>query len=101
MEEEAEFAGGVAQLDPLAVAAFDKVAATVNDAHHTLDSGEREAVAGVLVALREAWVPVDDAALRAHLMGRGWNGGLINATVTLSRRVAKGETPRHRPMRLG
>jgi hypothetical protein len=101
-EAEAEFAGGgVAQFDPRATTALDKAAAWVNDAHHTLDSGEREAVAGALVALREARVPVDDAALRAHLMARGWNGGLINATVTLARRVAKGETPRHRPTRPG
>ncbi len=101
VEDEAEFAGGVAQLDHRAAAALDKAAAWVNDAHHTLDSGEREAVAGALVALREARVPVDDAALRAHLMARGWNGGLINATATLARRVVKGETPRHRPTRLG
>jgi hypothetical protein len=71
-----------------------------NEADNTLDSDEREAVASALVALREARVPVDDAALRAHLMARGWNGGLINATVTLARRVMKGETPRHRPTRL-
>jgi hypothetical protein len=101
-EDEAEFSGGVvAQLDPRAATALDRAAAWVNDAHQTLDGSEREAVAGVLVALREARVPVDDDGLRARLMARGWNGGLINATATLASRVAKGETPRHRPTRLG
>lgn len=100
-EDEAELAGGVEQLDPRAATALDKAAGWVNDAHNTLDNSEREVIAGALVALRETRVPVDDAALRTHLMTRGWNGGLINATVTLARRVAKGETPRHRPTRLG
>jgi len=101
-EAEAEFAGGgVAQLDPRAATALDKAAVWVNDAHHTLDRDEGEAVAGAFVALREARVPIDDAALRARLMARGWKGGLINATVTVARRVAKGETPKHRPTRLG
>jgi hypothetical protein len=100
-EDEAEFAGGGAQLDPRAATALDKAAAWVNDAHRTLDSGEREVIAGALVALREARVPVEDAALCAHLMARSWNGGLINATATLARRVGKGETPRHRTFQVG
>jgi hypothetical protein len=102
VEDEAEVAGGGgAQLDPRAADAVDKAGAWVNDAHHALDRDEREAVAGVLVALRAASVPVDVDGLRAHLMARGWNGDLINRAVTLARRVADGETPHHRPMQLG
>lgn len=93
-------AQAVAELDPRAAQAINAAGGWVNQAHSTLSTHEREAVAGALVALRRADVPVDGEALRAHLMAQGWNGKLIERVVQLAERVANGQTPKHRPFRL-
>jgi hypothetical protein len=77
--------------------AFDSVAAMVNEHHSVLSIHEREWLAGALVALRNVGVPVDQDALRGHLMSAGWGGRLIDQAISLAERVARGETPRHRP----
>jgi hypothetical protein len=100
-EQEAEYNTVTAQpLDPRARQAIDRAGALVNESHSVLATYEREAVAGAFVALRAANVPVDRDAVRAHLMTAGWNGKLIERVITLAERVARGETPRHRPMTL-
>lgn len=57
-------------------------------------------VAGALIALRHADVPVDVEALRRYLMGHGWSGRLIEQVAQLAERVARGESPRHMSFRL-
>jgi len=57
-------------------------------------------MAGAFVALRAAGIPVDRDALRAELMAAGWTGSLIARVLDLARRVARGETPHHRPFPL-
>lgn len=101
-DAEAEYgAPAVVQLDVRAAGALDRAAAWVNEHHAGLHGAEREAVAGAFVALRAAGVPVEADALRAHLLARGWDGGMIADAVKLAERVANGETPHHRPMPLG
>ena len=97
-DQEAEFDNALVNgLDARAASAIDAVAGWVNEAHGTLDTDEREAVAGALVALRRAGIAVGAGDLRAHLMRKGWNGALIGKTIELAERVANGQTPRHRP----
>jgi hypothetical protein len=101
-EVEAEFdTATVSALHPRAAEAIDSVGDWVNQHRATLSTDEREAVAGALIALRDAGVPVVRDALRGHLMVAGWSGGLIDKTVELAERVASGRTPRHRTFRLG
>lgn len=100
-EAEAEYAGAeVSPLDPRAVDALNSASAWVNDAHHRLDTDEREAIAGAMLALHRAGVALETAELRANLMERGWNGDLIDDAVALAARITKGETPHHRPFQL-
>jgi hypothetical protein len=100
-DAESEFAAPtVVRLDVRAAESLDRAAASVNEHHAGLHGSEREVVAGALVALRDAGVPVDTDALRAHLMQRGWDGGMVADTVKLAERVASGTTPRHKVMRL-
>jgi hypothetical protein len=96
-EQEAEFvAPAIVPLDAREAKAFDSVAAMVNEHHSVLSIHEREWLAGALVALRNVGVPVDQDALRGHLMSAGWGGRLIDQAISLAERVARGETPRHR-----
>jgi hypothetical protein len=99
--EEAQFdTAAISGLDPQAAKAIDSAGAWVNQFHAVLDTDERAAVAGALIALRSAGVPVDPNELRVHLMTREWGGRLIDQTVELAERIASGQTPRHRPFRL-
>jgi hypothetical protein len=100
-EQEAEYdTAGVASLDPRAARAIRVAGGFVNENHSVLSKDEREAVAGALVALRAARIPVDTAGLRALLMASGWNGRLVNKAIELADRVERGETPHHRPFSL-
>jgi hypothetical protein len=99
-EQEAEFDTVIGDLDPRVARAIDSAAAWVNENHSVLSTHEREAMAGMFVALRSARIPVDLDAVRARLMAAGWNGGLIERVLQLGERVERGETPRHRPFRL-
>jgi hypothetical protein len=100
-EQEAEYdTADVAELDPRAASAIEGVAGFVNPNHGVLSLDERERLAGALVALRAARIPVDREALRARLMTAGWNGRLVGRAIELAERVARGETPRHRPITL-
>lgn len=95
-EQEAEFdTVMVDELDPQVAEAIRGAAAIVNENHAVLSTHEREAMAGALVALRSAGIPVDGDALRAYLMSAGWQGGLINQVLELVDRVDRGQTPRH------
>jgi hypothetical protein len=96
-DQEAQFdTATIAALDPRVERAIRGGAAFVNEHHAVLSTHEREAMAGALVALRSANVPVDPHALRAYLMAAGLNGGLVDQVLHLAERVARGETPRHR-----
>lgn len=100
-EQEAEFdTATLAELDPMVERAVRGAAAVVNENHTVLTTHEREAMAGALVALRGAGIPVDREALRAHLMAASWNGKLVGQVLQLAGRVERGETPRHTPFRL-
>jgi hypothetical protein len=100
-DQEAEFdTATVADLDPRVARAISGAAAFVNENHSVLSTHEREAMAGAFVALRGAGIAVDTDAVRAHLMAAGWNGGLVERVLQLAERVARGETPRHRPFPL-
>jgi hypothetical protein len=100
-DQEAQFdTATITGLDPRAVKAIDSAGAWVNESHAVLDTDERKAVAGALIALRSAGIPVDPAELRAHLMTKHWSGGLIEQTIEVARRVADGRTPQHRPFQL-
>jgi hypothetical protein len=95
-EQEAEFdTAMVSELDPQVASVIRSAAAIVNENHSVLSTHEREAMAGALVALRRARIPVDREALRAYLMAAGWQGRLVNQTLELADRVDRGETPRH------
>lgn len=52
-------------------------------------------MAGALVALRSAGIPVDQEALRAYLMAAGWQGRLVSQVLELVDRIDRGQTPRH------
>jgi hypothetical protein len=100
-DQEADYdTATVATLDPVAAKAINSAAAIVNENHSVLSTHEREAMAGALVALRDAGAAVSPEALRTYLKVKGWNGKLIERTVTLAARVAEGQTPRHRPFAL-
>lgn len=95
-EQEAEFdTAMVSELDPQVADAIRGAAAVVNENHAVLSTHERETMAGALVALRSAGIPVDKEALRAWLMSAGWQGRLVNQALDLADRVERGETPRH------
>jgi hypothetical protein len=95
-EQEAEFdTATVSELDPQVAEAIRGAAAVVNENHAVLSTHERETMAGALVALRRAGIPVNREALRAYLMAAGWQGRLVNQTLELADRVDRGETPRH------
>jgi hypothetical protein len=100
-DQEAEFDTAiVADLSPQATEVIRSASAIVNENHSVLSTHEREAIAGALVALRSADIPVDSEALRAYLMSAGWNGKLIGQALKLAERVENGETPRHRHFQL-
>lgn len=100
--QEAEFdTAAVAELDRRVARAITGAAALANEKHSVLSTSEREVVAGALVALRAADIPVVREALRAFLMGAGWNGALVGRVLQLAARVERGETPRHKPFPLG
>lgn len=100
-DQEAEFdTAVVAELDPQATQVIRSATAIVNENHSALSTHERESMAGALVALHGANIPVDGEALRAYLMSAGWNGKLIEQVLKLAERVENGETPRHRPFQL-
>jgi hypothetical protein len=82
-------------LDARAAEALDSVAPLINEGHAVFDTDERETVAGALIALSTANVPVAAEGLRAHLMRAGWAGELIEQALELAARVARGERPRH------
>jgi hypothetical protein len=95
-EQEAEFdTVTVAELDPRAARAVRGAAALVNENHSVLGTHEREVLAGALVSLREANIPLDPEALRAYLMAAGWNGRLVGQVLRIAERVERGDTPRH------
>lgn len=95
-EQEAEFdTATVDELDPQVAEAIRGAAAIVNENHAVLSTHEREAMAGALVALRSAEVPVDREALRAYLMSAGWQGRLVTQVLELADRIDRGQTPRH------
>jgi hypothetical protein len=95
-DKEAQFdTRSVPDLDPRATAAFNDAAILVNENHAVLDTDERATIAGALIALTEANVPVEREGLRAHLMRAGWSGELIEEALALAERVARGERPRH------
>jgi hypothetical protein len=95
-DQEADFdTATVGQLDPQVTEAIRGAAAVVNENHAVLSTHEREAVAGALVALRSAGIPVDREALRAYLMAAGWKGGLVGQVLELAERIDGGETPKH------
>jgi hypothetical protein len=85
----------VPELDPRAAEVIDAVTVLVNEPYVVLDIDEREDIAGALIALSEANVPVSVEGLRAHLMRAGWQGELIENVLELARRIACGERPRH------
>jgi hypothetical protein len=100
-DQEAEFdTASDPVLDPRAVDAIRSAAALVNENHSVLSTHEREWVAGALIALRAAKIPVAEDALRAQLMAAGWNGKLIAQVLELADRVERGKTPRHKPFPL-
>lgn len=95
-DQEAEFGtAGLKELDPRVADALKGPVAFVNENHAVLSTSEREMVAGALVGLRRDGIGVDVEALRAHLMGFGWQGRLISQVIKLAERVDRGETPRH------
>jgi hypothetical protein len=95
-DQEAEFdTATVAELDPQVADAIRGAAAIVNENHAVLSTHEREAMAGALVALRSAGIPVNKEALRAWLMAAQWQGRLVNQVLELADRVDRGETPKH------
>jgi folylpolyglutamate synthase/dihydropteroate synthase len=95
-EQEAEFdTATVDELDPQVAEAIRGAAAIINENHAVLSTHEREAMAGALVALRSAEVPVDREALRAYLMSAGWQGRLVTQVLELADRIDRGQTPRH------
>lgn len=95
-DQEADYdTATVSELDPQVAKAIRGAAAVINENHAVLSTHERESMAGALVALRSAGIPVDQEALRAYLMAAGWQGKLVNQTLELSERVDRGETPRH------
>jgi hypothetical protein len=96
-DQEAEFdTASDPVLDPRAVDAIRSAAALVNENHSVLSTHEREWVAGALVALRAAGIPIAEDALRAQLMAAGWNGKLIAQVLQLAGRIERGQTPRHK-----
>jgi hypothetical protein len=98
-EQEAEFDTViVAELDRRVAGVVRVAAALVNESHSVPSTHERERMAGAFVALRDAGITVDLDALRAHLMGAGWNGQLVGRVLQLAERVAGGETPHHQPV---
>lgn len=101
VEQEAQFdTATITGLDPRAIRAINSAGAWVNDSHAALDTDERRALAGALIALRSAGIAVDPDELRAHLMLKQWAGRLIDQTIELARRIADGHTPQHRPFHL-
>jgi hypothetical protein len=95
-EQEAEFdTATVGELDPQVAEVIRSAAAIVNENHSVLSTHERETMAGALVALRSAGIPVDQEALRAYLMAAGWQGRLVGQVLELADRIDRGQTPRH------
>jgi len=74
-EQEAQYdTATISGLDSQAAKAIASAGAWVNQSHAVLDADERAAVAGALIALRSAGVPVDPNELRVHLMTSQWGG---------------------------
>ncbi len=95
-EQEAEYdTASVEEIDPRVADALGGAAAMVNESHAVLTTHERESMAGALIALRAAEMPVEPDAVRAHLMAAGWQGRLVDQVLTLAERIDRGETPKH------
>ena len=95
-EQEAEFdTATIGELDPQVAEIIRSATAIVNENHAVLSTHEREAMAGALVALRNAGIPVDKEALRAYLMAARWQGRLVGQVLELVDRIDRGQTPRH------
>ena len=96
-DQEAEYdTASVPELHPRAIDALNSAIRPVNPAHAVLSVHEREWIAGALLALRDAGIPVDRDAFQAYLMHAGWGGKLIAGALDLAERVEAGRTPRHR-----
>jgi hypothetical protein len=96
LEQEAEFdTATVGELDPQVAEIIRSATAIVNENHAVLSTHEREAMAGALIALRNAGIPVDKEALRAYLMAARWQGRLVSQVLELVDRIDRGQTPRH------
>jgi hypothetical protein len=96
LKQEAEFdTATVVELDPKVAEIIRSATAIVNENHAVLSTHEREAMAGALIALRNAGIPVDKEALRAYLMAARWQGRLVSQVLELVDRIDRGQTPRH------
>lgn len=62
------------ELDPLVVEALKSLTLTVNH-NNTISAGfEKDQVVGVLLALHDAHIPMDGAAIQGWALANGWSG---------------------------
>lgn len=83
-------------LDPIVVEALKGLTLTVNH-NNTISAGfEKDQVVGVLLALRDAGVPMDADAMQGWALAHGWSGKNPERLAQYVRDITAGKRPRTR-----
>lgn len=83
-------------LDPVVVEALKSLTLTVNH-NNTISGGfEKDQVVGVLLALRDALIPMDPDAVQGWTLANGWSGNNPERLAQYVRDINDGKRPRAR-----
>lgn len=85
-------------LDPIVVEALKSLTLTINH-NNTISAGfEKDQVVGVLLALRDARIPMDAGAMQGWALANGWAGKNPERLAQYVRDINGGKRPRSRPV---
>ncbi|CCQ46160.1 hypothetical protein ARTSIC4J27_2120 [Pseudarthrobacter siccitolerans] len=85
-------------LDPIVIEALRSLTLTVNH-NNTISAGyEKDRVVGVLLALRDARIPMDADAIQGWALAHGWAGKNPERLAQYVRDINSGKRPRARPV---
>jgi hypothetical protein len=84
------------ELDPVVVEALKSLTLTVNH-NNTISAGfEKDQVVGVLLALRDARIPMNANAMQDWALANGWSGKNPEQLAQYVRDISRGKRPRTR-----
>jgi hypothetical protein len=84
------------ELDPVVVEALKSLTLTVNH-NNTISAGfEKDQVVGVLLALRDARIPMNADAMQGWTLANGWSGKNPERLAQYVRDICSGKRPRTR-----